>query len=290
MLKRLPDRDIDPALRAILEEARSATEALEIPFFVGGAMARDITLTHVFGQEVKRATRDVDLGLYLDNWDRFQHLKNALVDTCLFHAVDGKPHRLHYGSPKGIPLDLIPFGRIEHPAGEIAWPPGNDVVLNVAGFEDAFRSALVVDLGAGLVIKTCALPSLAVLKLIAWHDRRKYSNKDATDLLFIAQNYAAADNMDRLYERESKLMEAADYNPELAGAYLLGKDAALQSGNDTAAIAKAILENKVLQQELIDQIVRAKAVSHSREDEQRYTQYLKGFSTSFLKQLGELGQ
>lgn len=253
-------------------------------------MARDITLTHVFGQEVKRATRDVDLGLYLDGWDRFQRLKNALVLTGLFHAVDGKPHRLHYGSLKGIPLDLIPFGRIEHPAGEIAWPPGNDVVLNVAGFEDAFRSALVVDLGGGLVIKTCALPSLAVLKLIAWHDRRKFSNKDATDLLFIAQNYTAADNMDRLYERESKLMEAADYNPELAGAYLLDKDAALQSGNDTAAIAKAILENEVLQKELIDQIVRAKAVSHSREDEQRYTQYLKGFSTSFLKQLGELGQ
>lgn len=59
MLKRLPDRDIDPILRAILEQARNATDALEIPFFVGGAMARDIILTHVFGQEVKRATRDV---------------------------------------------------------------------------------------------------------------------------------------------------------------------------------------------------------------------------------------
>ena len=129
-----------------------------------------------------------------------------------------------------------------------------------------------------------------MLKLIAWQDRRKFSNKDATDLLLIAQNYAAADNMDRLYEREPELMEAADYNPELAGAYLLGKDAALQSGNDTAAIAKAILENEILQQELIDQIVRAKAASHSREDEQRYTQYLKGFSTSFLKQLREPGQ
>lgn len=290
MLKRLPDRDIDPALRAILEQARSATDVVDIPFFVGGAMARDIILTHVFGQEVKRATRDVDLGLYLDGWDRFQHLKDVLVERGMFHAVHHKPHRLHYGSPTGIPLDLIPFGRIEHPAGEIAWPPGNDVVLNVAGFEDAFRSALVVDLGGGLVIRTCALPSLAVLKLIAWHDRRKYSNKDATDLLFIAQNYAAADNTDRLYDSEPELMEAADYNPELAGAYLLGKDAALQSGNDTAAIARAILENEVLQQELIDQIIRAKAASHSREDEQRYTQFLDAFRTSFLKQLGELGQ
>lgn len=96
--------------------------------------------------------------------------------------------------------------------------------------------------------------------------------------------------MDRLYQSESELMEAVDYNPELAGAYLLGKDAALQSGNDTAAFAKAILENGVLQQELIDQIIRAKAASHSREDEQRYTQYLDGFRTSFLKQLSELGQ
>ena len=290
MLKRLPDRDIDPILRAILEQARNATDALEIPFFVGGAMARDIILTHVFGQEVKRATRDVDLGLYLDGWDRFRKLKDVLVAKGLFHTVPGKPHRLHYGYPTGIPLDLIPFGGIEHPVGEIAWPPGNDVVLNVAGFEDAYRSALVVDLGGGLVIRTCALPALAVLKLIAWHDRRKSSNKDATDLLFIAQNYAAADNMDRLYQSESELMEAVDYNPELAGAYLLGKDAALQSGNDTAAFAKAILENEVLQQELIDQIVRAKAASQSREYEQRYTQYLDGFRTSFLKQLSELGQ
>lgn len=289
MLNRLPDRDIYPTLRAILEEARNATDALGIPFFVGGAMARDIILTHVFGQEAKRATSDVDLGLYLDRWDRFQQLKDVLVGKGLFHTVPGKPYRLHYGSP-GIPLDLIPFGGIEHPAGEIAWPPGNEVVLNVAGFEDAHRSALVVNLGEGLVIRTCALSALAVPKLIAWHDRRNFSNKDATDLLFIAQNYAAADNMDRLYQSESELMEAVDYNPELAGAYLLGKDAALQSGNDTAALAKAILESEVLQQELIDQIIRAKAASHSREDEQRYTQYLDGFRTSFLKQLSELGQ
>ena len=151
MLKRLPDRDVDPTLRAILKQACIATEALEIPFFVGGAMARDITFVHVFGQEVKRATRDVDLGIYLDGWERFEQLKNVLIGTGMFHAVDGKPHRLHYERQNGVPLDLIPFGQIEHPAGEIAWPPGNDVVLNVAGFEDAFHSALTVDLGQELV-------------------------------------------------------------------------------------------------------------------------------------------
>ncbi|GKS95972.1 hypothetical protein [Acidovorax sp. SUPP2825] len=119
----------------------------------------------------------------------------------------------------------------------------------------------------------------------------KVSGSAGAIQLFIAQSYAAADNMDRLYEREPELIEAAaDYSPELAGAYLLGRDAALQSGNDTAAIAKAILKDEVLQQELIDQIVRAKAASHSSEHEQRYTQYLKGFSTSFLEQLSELGQ
>ncbi len=290
MLKRLPDRDVDPTLRAILKQACIATEALEIPFFVGGAMARDITFVHVFGQEVKRATRDVDLGIYLDGWERFEQLKNVLIGTGMFHAVDGKPHRLHYERQNGVPLDLIPFGQIEHPAGEIAWPPGNDVVLNVAGFEDAFHSALTVDLGQELVIKTCSLPSLAVLKLIAWCDRRKLSNKDATDLLFIAQHYAAADNMDRLYEQEPELMAATEYDPDLAGAILLGRDAALQSGRDTAAKAKDILENKALQQELNDQIVRSKAAIHSSEDIKREIQFLNGFSKGFLSQLSEFGQ
>lgn len=83
-----------------------------------------------------------------------------------------------------------------------------------------------------------------MLKLIAWHDRRKSSNKDATDLLFIAQNYAAADNMDRLYQSESELMEAVDYNPELAGAYLLGKDAALQSGTILRLLPKPSLKTR----------------------------------------------
>lgn len=62
------DRGIDPVLRTILLHASNAAKALEIAFFVGGAMARDILLVHVFGQEVRRATRDVDLGIYIADW------------------------------------------------------------------------------------------------------------------------------------------------------------------------------------------------------------------------------
>ena len=284
-LSLLSDRGIDPALRAILLHASNAAKALEIAFFVGGAMARDILLVHVFDQEVRRATRDVDLGIYIADWGQFQQLKTLLCATGKFHCRAGETHRLHFGAPVGIPLDLIPFGPIESPARSIAWPPDHHVVLNVAGFEDAFASAVNVDLGDGLTIKTCSLPSLAVLKLLAWKDRRKITGKDASDFLWIAQRYAEAGNMDRLFEHEPALLVAAKYDPDLAGAMLLGKDAALQSQPGTAVLVQEILASDSLRQELIDQIIRANAATLTKGAEQSYQRLMDAFRAGFISRL-----
>ena len=77
-----------------------------------------------------------------------------------------------------------------------------------------------------LAIPVISLPSLAVLKLIAWCDRHTETANDATDFLLIARRYAAAGNLDRLYETEPELLRAVEFDPDLAGAILLGKDAA----------------------------------------------------------------
>ena len=45
----LADRPIEAGLHAILAHAKAAPQALGIEVFVGGAMARDIMLTHVHG-------------------------------------------------------------------------------------------------------------------------------------------------------------------------------------------------------------------------------------------------
>ena len=57
-------------------------------------------------------------------------------------------------------------------------------------------------------------------------DRGRESNKDAADLYRLLTSYADAGNTDRLYDAELDLFEAAEFDMQLAGAELLGRDVA----------------------------------------------------------------
>lgn len=156
----------------------------------------------------------------------------------------------------GIPVDLLPFSGVENANATIAWPPDMDIVMNVAGFADAYASTLLVEVSPGFFPPVTSLPSLAVLKLIAWRDRHLKTEKDATDFLLISRHYADAGNVDRLYETEPALLEAAGFNPEIAGAMLLGKDAAEICLPETAKQIAAILTDTALRPRLADQMLR----------------------------------
>lgn len=145
MLEVRADKPVDALMKEMLQQVCEATAALNLEFFVGGAMARDILLTHVFGQKLARATRDVDLGLYVNDWAQFKCLKEQLVGSGRFVEDPAIAQRLYHHSK--LPLDLIPFGGVATQDQAIAWPPSHDIVLNVAGFADAWRSSVMVDLG-----------------------------------------------------------------------------------------------------------------------------------------------
>jgi predicted nucleotidyltransferase len=108
----------------------------------------------------------------------------------------------------------------------IAWPPEGDFVMNVAGFEEALGAALRIELEPGLVISVASLTGLAILKILAWADRHVRDNRDAADVYKILATYDSAGNLDRLYDQEIELLEAVEYDLTLAGARLLGRDAA----------------------------------------------------------------
>lgn len=118
-----PDRPVDSLLLDMLRRADNAARELGIDYFVGGALARDLILQHVFGKNTGRATRDVDLGICIDNWGRLDALRAHLIQGGNFVAQANIAHRLIYRPPEytfGIPLDLLPFGGIERPDGTIA--------------------------------------------------------------------------------------------------------------------------------------------------------------------------
>jgi predicted nucleotidyltransferase len=191
MLSISPDRPLAPETLAILQAVQQATALDEVEPFVIGATARDILMQHVFGIAAGRATRDVDFAIAVRDWEQFENIKARLIVTGRFHLAAGISHRLYFEPAQygeAYPLDLVPFGAVEHKPHEIAWPPDMHVVMNVAGYGEALQSALAVDVG-GLVVRVVSLPGLTALKLLAWADRYLQSSKDALDLRFLMENY-----------------------------------------------------------------------------------------------------
>jgi predicted nucleotidyltransferase len=70
---------IDNGLLRVLQDVSLIAASLGITFFVIGATARDLVLEHGFGINPGRATRDLDLGVRVANWAKFQALTNGLI-------------------------------------------------------------------------------------------------------------------------------------------------------------------------------------------------------------------
>ncbi len=248
------DRPLDPTLLIILGTVDRVAVDCGIDYFVAGAMARDILLTHVFGIDTGRATRDVDFAIAVESWDQFDLVKARLVSVGSFTASGTPAHRLYYRDK--FPIDLIPFGGIEQTPHTFAWPSELDV-MNVAGYEDVLKAAEHVQVAPDLIIRVASLPGLAVLKLFAWMDRGLTNSKDADDLLTIMRRYSDAGNLDRLYGEAFGMLESAGYDPDLAGACLLGADIARRVSESTYRQLVDRLNDATLVDRLILQMARS---------------------------------
>ena len=159
----------------------------------------------------------------ISSWDDYERLKARLTVTGEF-TLSANAHRLMFGRDEGAyPLDLVPFDGVEK-EGEIAWPPSGESVMNVAGYGDAYASALDIELEPGFQVKIVSLPAMVVLKILAWNDRPE-RDKHASDVYLVLRSYHQAGQFDRLYDEALDLLEQVDYDIELAGAALLGGDA-----------------------------------------------------------------
>jgi predicted nucleotidyltransferase len=208
----------------ILEAISNIAASLNIPLFVVGAAARDIILHYRYGVEIIRATEDIDLGVMVEDWDKFTQLKEAIIGSGTFDR-GREPQRFLY---KGdFPIDIVPFGQIAKPKDTIEWPEFEGIEMSTLGFKESFDNSILVRLRTDpdFEIRFASLAGLAAMKLISWKDKYPERNKDAKDLKFIMLNYIEAGNFDRIYDGEdSDILEddAADY--ELMSARLLGRD------------------------------------------------------------------
>jgi predicted nucleotidyltransferase len=240
-----PELPLDPTALEILRAVTDEAAAVGIECMIVGATARDILLTHRFGIPRRTATYDIDFAVAVENWDQFEQLKARLSARKEFDTSGRMAQRMYYGGQdeeQGYPIDLVPFGGVAQNTSEIAWPPDMRVIMNVAGYQEVLTAAEPVELAPGFTAKVASLAGLSILKLIAWSDRGSSNPKDAHDLYQIMAKYADAGNLDRLYDGEFAMLESADYDPEIAGACLLGKDVALLASEATYRQLITILE------------------------------------------------
>ncbi|MGM0552308.1 MAG: nucleotidyl transferase AbiEii/AbiGii toxin family protein [Pseudomonadota bacterium] len=239
---------IDPLLAEALGEVDRLAADLGIPFVVVGATARDMVLHHGFGLEVRRATRDIDLGLEIAHWDTFQDLENSLLATGRFVADRAAQRLIFTDGDQRLPVDLIPYGKIEDSDHEITWPPDHTVRMNVLGFGDAFKTAGLVRVRSDPPsdVRCVSSAGLALLKLIAWDDGRQDGRRrrDAEDFRHLVETYLDAGNRDRLFEEHASLLDREAFDYREAGAHMLGADlASLMTPTPRASLVE-ILERE----------------------------------------------
>jgi predicted nucleotidyltransferase len=154
------------------------------------------------------------------------------------------------------------------------------IMMNVAGYRDAHASAVQVEVEPGIVILVASIPGIAILKFFAWVDRGRENPKDAIDLVALLRQYNEAGNQNRVYEDATAALEAVGYDIELAGAWLLGRDAFALSSRETRGQLAALFAESSLMERLEADMSRA---LRARDDGLDYSrvllgQFIKGFS------------
>lgn len=170
------DRPVEALTIALLRDVKHACAQLGAKFVLAGATARDILMWHLHDIRAPVATRDVDVAVCAVSWESHDALIELLVQTQRFRRHSKQQQKLLFkrsAEDYEGELDIVPFGQIEGPPGEIHWPPDGDIVMTVLGFQEAVDTAQPVSIGEGLVVPVVTLPAFVLLKLIAWKDRRQ---------------------------------------------------------------------------------------------------------------------
>ena len=211
----------DLALPELLKRLAAYFQRHEIPFYVVGAIARDIVLGLIHHRKTARKTNDLDIAIMIRDWTVFEMVSKGLADSPDFIKSSRQKQRWHYKDH--LIMDVIPFGEIARLDRNIYWPPDETPVMSVSGFTVMAKNALTIILDEELSVGVASLPGLFVLKLAAWKDRHVGNNKDADDIAGLLDEYLDI-NIERSVVEHGDIYETPDFTTFTAGAILMARD------------------------------------------------------------------
>lgn len=158
-----------------------------------------------------RATNDIDIvvGVGLDQYP------GGLADRAGWSREREGEHA--WRSPEGVKVDIVPAGPELLKRGKLTWPRSG-FEMNLTGLRLAFEHGLPLPLSESASVLLATLPTLAVLKLVAFLDRPEEREDDLRDIAYLLESFLA----DLDARRFQLISENVSYDN--SAAYAMGLD------------------------------------------------------------------
>lgn len=225
----------DGPLKAIFDALEDAFAKNNIDFYLIGAQARD----QWYAKEkiIARRTNDVDIATFISNVDDYSTVRYYLIQH--YEFTESPNNQFVLFTKEGTAIDILPFGEIE--IDDAIQMQGEGLTnIKVNGFREIHKNGTAIfRVHTGHEFKIASLPSIVLLKLVAYDDRPEKRKKDAIDINSILMHYFNLQS-DFIYENHhdlftnEALMATENALPELA-AIVIGRE-----------INKIISENNML--------------------------------------------
>lgn len=223
--------------------------ATGIEYIVVGAKAREILLRHVHGLSPGRSTQDLDLAIFVKDWQNYHAIRSILLGAGFRETRD--IHKLVYwvelpgADTSQYKLDILPYGGVENPDGYVIWPLEYALMMNMAGYQQASDFALSVEIESGLIVRIVNLPSFVTLKLLCWNDRHGTTTRDAEDILLVMRHYGSTQEPSRPYDDACfPAFEQLGFDLDNMWLWLLGSDIRAQANEHTLTQLQALLNDE----------------------------------------------
>jgi predicted nucleotidyltransferase len=171
----------------------------------------------------------------------YNDLRKTLIKDFQYTASTGNAFCLI--SPERIPIDLLPFGEIEY-ADALNVEGVGLTSVKLDGFKEVFeRGTMEVKIGSE-TYRSCSIPGIVILKMIAYDDRPGRRGKDIEDINAICQHYPTIED-EHIWVNHSDL-----YDDELdhfdVGMIVLGRE-----------MSRMISDNKNLRKRIFEILNKA---------------------------------
>ena len=206
-------------LQEVFNALEEAFNACGIDYYLIGALARDVW--YAKGDRKLRQTKDADFAILVGSEAEYHTVKQYLKDNKNFQ--DTKENSFVMISPSGVQVDVLPFGEIEIDNGVEITGQGL-TTIKVNGFMEVYQAGTEeVEIETGHTFKVATLPSIVLLKLIAFDDRPENRIKDATDIANILSHFFDL-QADLIYDEHTDLFEDEERTLEDISAIVIGRE------------------------------------------------------------------